>query len=46
MLRFDNYGRGYSEAQDIPHDSALFVTQLVCLLAKLNLDKPLNLVGW
>jgi pimeloyl-ACP methyl ester carboxylesterase len=45
-LRYDHFGRGWSERLDVPHDLELFVTSLEQLLAALELEaEPLRLVG-
>lgn len=44
-LRYDNYGRGYSDNPDVVYDVALFAQQLRELLDFLQIDKPINLMG-
>lgn len=44
-LRYDNYGRGYSDNPDVVYDVALFAQQLRELLDYLKIDKPINLMG-
>jgi pimeloyl-ACP methyl ester carboxylesterase len=44
-LRYDNYGRGYSDNPDVVYDVALFAQQLRELLDYLQVDKPINLMG-
>lgn len=45
VLRFDFYGRGYSERVDNEYKLELFVGQLDELLTSLNITKPVTLVG-
>lgn len=45
VLRFDLYGRGFSDRPKVNYDLDLFVEQLDELLQKLKLDKPFHLVG-
>ena len=45
VLRFDLYGRGYSDRPDVAYDGALFVQQLHELVTALELPQPFNLVG-
>ena len=45
VLRYDLYGRGYSDRPEAQYDAALFVTQLRDLLDALKITKPVNLVG-
>ena len=44
-LRFDLYGRGYSDKPDIPNTPALFETQLFQLLEALELRASFHLIG-
>jgi pimeloyl-ACP methyl ester carboxylesterase len=44
-LRYDTYGRGYSDNPDVAYDVALFSQQLVELLDFLRITKPINLIG-
>ncbi len=44
-LRYDTYGRGYSDNPDVVYDVALFSQQLAELLDYLKIDKPVNLMG-
>lgn len=44
-LRYDTYGRGYSDNPDVVYDVALFAQQLRELLDFLQLTKPVNLMG-
>ena len=45
VLRFDLYGRGYSDRPDVTYDINLFSTQLEELLSKLEVDESVHLVG-
>jgi len=45
VLRYDLYGRGYSDRPQARYDAALFVTQLRDLLDALKITKPVSLVG-
>jgi pimeloyl-ACP methyl ester carboxylesterase len=45
VLRYDLYGRGYSDRPDTVYDLALFVRQLANLLFALNINQPIDLVG-
>jgi pimeloyl-ACP methyl ester carboxylesterase len=45
VLRFDLYGRGYSDRPDVIYDVNLLSTQLEELLSKLEVDEPVHLVG-
>ena len=45
VLRFDLYGRGYSDRPDVTYDINLFSTQLEELLSELEVDEPVHLVG-
>lgn len=44
-LRYDTYGRGYSDCPDVVYDVALYSNQLKELLDSLNITKPINLIG-
>jgi pimeloyl-ACP methyl ester carboxylesterase len=44
-LRYDNYGRGFSDNPDVAYDVALYSNQLKELLDSLNIDKSINLLG-
>jgi len=44
-LRYDLYGRGYSDRPNVVYDQDLFDRQLLSLLSALNVDLPLDLVG-
>jgi pimeloyl-ACP methyl ester carboxylesterase len=45
VLRYDLYGRGYSDRPDVTYDRALYVEQLRELLAVLAVNEPVDLVG-
>jgi pimeloyl-ACP methyl ester carboxylesterase len=45
VIRFDLYGRGFSDAPDVPHNVSLFVAQLCEVLTALNITVPFDLVG-
>lgn len=44
-LRYDTYGRGYSDNPDVVYDVALFSNQLKELLDALGVRKKINLLG-
>ncbi|MBL7847790.1 MAG: alpha/beta hydrolase [Cyclobacteriaceae bacterium] len=44
-LRYDTYGRGYSDNPDVVYDVALFSQQLSELLDSLHINRPANLMG-
>lgn len=44
-LRYDTYGRGYSDCPDAVYDVALYSNQLKELLDALNIAKPITLLG-
>lgn len=45
VLRYDVYGRGYSDRPDVAYDSALFTRQLRELVDSLRLRGPFDLMG-
>ena len=45
VIRFDLYGRGFSDRPRVRYDAALFGTQLVQLLSALNITGPVHLAG-
>lgn len=45
VLSYDLFGRGYSDRPEGPYDMDLFVRQLDELLAALEIDQPVDLVG-
>ncbi len=44
-LRYDTYGRGFSDNPDVVYDVALYSSQLRELLNELKVDKKINLMG-
>jgi pimeloyl-ACP methyl ester carboxylesterase len=45
VLRYDYYGRGFSDRPDVPYDQAFYVRQLAELLDALRVTGPIDLVG-
>jgi pimeloyl-ACP methyl ester carboxylesterase len=45
VLRYDYYGRGYSDRPDIPFTQDLYVRQLTQLLEFLHITQPIDLAG-
>ncbi len=45
VLRYDQYGRGYSDRVPGPYDRSLYARQLKELLDKLGVKRPVDLVG-
>ncbi|HLH31598.1 MAG TPA: alpha/beta hydrolase, partial [Terriglobia bacterium] len=45
VLRYDYYGRGYSDRPPIPFTDDMYVRQLEGLLHAAHIDKPIDLVG-
>jgi pimeloyl-ACP methyl ester carboxylesterase len=45
VLRYDLYGRGYSDRPDVAYDRSLYVEQLRGLLVALGVENPVDLVG-
>ncbi|TGM97336.1 alpha/beta fold hydrolase [Leptospira dzoumogneensis] len=45
VLRFDLYGRGYSDRPDVVYDLDLFTTQISDLLSFLHINDPFDLIG-
>ena len=45
VLRYDLFGRGYSDRPDIAYNQDCFEQQLVDLLNTLDIEKPINLIG-
>lgn len=45
VLRYDMYGRGYSDRPDVTYNKDLYLNQLNELIEKLKLDKPVSLAG-
>lgn len=45
VLRYDLYGRGYSDRPDTVYDQELFDRQLLNLLSALGVDQPVDVLG-
>lgn len=45
VLRYDMYGRGYSDRPDVAYDKELYNTQLLELISNLKLQGHVNLAG-
>ena len=45
VLRYDTFGRGYSDRPDVEYDTELYTRQLYDLIDKLNLNAPIDLIG-
>ncbi len=45
VLRYDYYGRGYSDRPDIPFTQDLYVRQLIELLDAVHITQPIDLAG-
>lgn len=45
VLRYDLYGRGYSDMPDVVYDRDLFDRQLSNLISTLDIDRPVDLIG-
>lgn len=45
VLRYDHYGRGYSDRPSVRYDEVLYRKQLRELLQKLEIETPVQLVG-
>ncbi len=45
VLRYDTYGRGYSDRPDVAYDGALYDAQLRGLLDSLRVTQPVHLMG-
>jgi len=45
VLRYDLYGRGYSDRPDVTYDQDLFDRQLLHLLSALDIDQPVDVLG-
>ena len=45
VLRYDYYGRGYSDRPDMPFTQELYVRQFTELLESLHITQPFDLVG-
>lgn len=45
VLRYDHYGRGFSDRPDVKYDRDLYDHLLIELLQKLNIQTPVHIVG-
>jgi pimeloyl-ACP methyl ester carboxylesterase len=45
VLRYDYYGRGFSDRPDVPYTQAFYVRQLSDLLDSLQIADPVDLIG-
>ena len=45
VLRYDLYGRGYSDRPKVAYDGSTYVNQLQALLNELELKQPIHLIG-
>lgn len=45
VIRFDLFGRGYSDRPDVIYNSELFTQQIADLLFALKIDKPIDIIG-
>jgi pimeloyl-ACP methyl ester carboxylesterase len=45
VLRYDYYGRGFSDRPDVPYTQVLYVRQLAGLLDALGIRQPVDLAG-
>ncbi|MES2274884.1 MAG: alpha/beta hydrolase [Bacteroidota bacterium] len=45
VLRYDDYGRGYSDKPDSVYNNAFYFNQLTQLISALHLKTPVNLAG-
>ena len=45
VVRYDIFGRGYSDRPDIDYDGALFERQIIDLIYALDLKSPVDLIG-
>ena len=45
VLRFDTFGRGYSDRPDVDYNGVLFERQILELIDTLGLSEPVDLVG-
>ncbi|MBU3916738.1 alpha/beta hydrolase, partial [bacterium] len=46
VLRYDLFGRGFSDRPELKYEPEVFVQQLHELMSALKLDKKVTLVGW
>jgi pimeloyl-ACP methyl ester carboxylesterase len=45
VLRYDLYGRGYSDRPDVVYNNAIYENQLLDLIKQLHLKTPANIIG-
>ena len=45
VVRYDFFGRGYSDRPDIDYDGALFERQIIDLIYAFDLESPVDLIG-
>ncbi len=45
VLRYDQYGRGFSDRPDVVYNQDLYQTQITDLIKQLHLKTPVNLMG-
>ncbi len=45
VIRYDLYGRGYSDRPEVEYDQALFDRQVLDLLDELKIKQPINIMG-
>ena len=45
VVRYDTYGRGYSDRLDVDYDEGVYDRQLVDLVETLHLKKPFHIIG-
>jgi pimeloyl-ACP methyl ester carboxylesterase len=45
VIRFDLFGRGYSDRPDAVYNGELFTQQIADLLTALQIDKPIDIIG-
>jgi pimeloyl-ACP methyl ester carboxylesterase len=45
VVRYDLFGRGYSDRPDIDYDGELFENQIIDLIYALDLDSPIDFIG-
>lgn len=45
VVRYDQFGRGYSDRPDVVYNENLYLTQLADLIKQLHLKTPVNLAG-
>ena len=45
VIRFDTFGRGFSDRPDTPYNGELFERQIVDLIDALDLERPVDVIG-